>query len=376
MNTYAEIIKSESVIKRVMANLQLSMSVKSLLNNITVTPQSKSAIIKISVKSESASEAAEIVEELDKVFLERIEELYNITNAKVLDEPTIESVPDNIRPKKYTFLGGIIGLALAISILMIKEYLNDNIKTENDVEKNNKLYVLSQIEHFNNRNKLIVFNEFHNSTESFRTLVANIKYFNKKSILLVSNTPEEGKSIVSANLALTYAISGKKTLLIDSDMRKGTQHTLFKLENEKGLSNLILDDEQNYEKYIHKDVIGNLDILTKGNANLNYSKLLFSNTIEKIVNMAKSKYDFIIIDGTPTKLVADGFILSKAVDSTIVVVKYNNTRSSDVNKIKNTVERNGGNILGVVINNIPKGKEGYNNYSYYGNKDKAMIVKK
>lgn len=377
MSTYSQIIKSESVLKKVMANLQLSMTIGSLKNSITVKPQSESAVIKITVKSQNASEAAAIVEELDKVFMERIDELYNIKNAKVLDEPTIASTPNNIEPKKYAILGSIVGLVIAVSVLIIKEYLNDNIKTESDVEKSIKLPTLSQIEHFNNNGPLIALNENHMTTESFRVLVANIKYFNIKSLIVTSNMPEEGKSVVSANLAVTYAVSGKKTLLIDSDMRRGTQHDIFKLENNKGLSNLVLDDEQNFEQYIHKDVVENLDVLTKGDAHLNYSKLLFSNTVENIINFAKEKYDIIIVDGTPNKLVADGAVLYKTTDSTLIVVKYDNTKASDVNKIKNDIQRNGGKTLGVVINDIPKSEKGYGykNYSYYGN-TKLPIAKK
>ena len=368
MSTYSQIIKSESVIKKVIANLQLSTTPEKLKNDIIVTPQAESAVIKITVNSTSAEEAATIVEEIDKVFFDRIAELYNITNAKVLDEPIVENVPSNINPEKYAVIGGLIGLVLAFSIIIIKEYLNDNIKTESDVENGTKLPTLSQIEHFNNSNgKLIAFNESHMSTESFRVLVANIKYFNIQSLLVLSNMPEEGKSVVSANLALTFAASGKKTLLIDSDMRKGTQHEIFDIKNDKGLSNLILDDITTFDNYIKKDVVENLDIITKGNASLNYSKLLFSNTIENIIKQAKKKYDFIIVDGTPNKLVADGSLLYKTTDSTLIVVKYNNTKVSDVNKIKTSIQRNGGNILGVVINNIPKGRDGYKDYSYYGN---------
>ena len=366
MSTYSQIIKSESVLKKVMANLQLSTTIGSLKNSITVTPQDESAVIKITVKSESAKEAADIVKEVDKVFFERIEELYNITDAKVLDEPTIESIPNNINPKKYSILGGIFGLVIAASILIIKEYLNDNIKTESDVEKGTGLSTLAQIEHFNEKGKLIAFNESHMSTESFRVLVANLKFFNMKSLLVVSNMPGEGKSIVSANLALTYAMSGKKVLLIDSDMRNGIQHNVFRISNKNGLPNLILDDGENYEQYVHKNIVDNLDILTKGNAHLNYSKLLYSNTVENIINIAKRKYDFIIVDGTPNKLVADGSVLYNSTDSTLIVVKYDNTKVSDINRIKTEIQRNGGNAIGVVINDIPKGTERYKNYSYYG----------
>ena len=373
MNTYVQIIKSDSVLNKVIENLSLNMTAKQLSKSINVTPESKSTVLKISVTSSNPQQAVDIVSEIEKVFFERIDELYNIRSAKVLDEPALEKSPSNINPKKYALFGFLIGFIGATTILLVKEFFNDNIKTENDVEKNLKLNVLSKIEHFHGKSKLVTLEDEFHPTESFRVLAANIKTVNNKVVLIVSNVPEEGKSLVSANLAITYANSGKKTLLIDSDMRKGTQHLLFGISNGEGLSNLVYNDEYNYKKYLHEDVVHNLDILTKGNANLNYSKLLFSETIEKILADAKEKYDFIIVDGTPCQMVADGSLLYKSVDSTIIVVKYDNTKCSDVNKIKKDIKRNEGNVLGVVINDIPRLGGKYYNYSYYGNDNKKSL---
>ncbi len=367
MNTYSQIIKSDSVTCKVVENLNLNMTGRQLAKNLTITTESKSTIMRINVKSDDPELAAKIVTETENVFFEKIEELYKIKSSKILDEPTVDRNPTNIAPKKYAFIFGAIGLVLSMSILLIKEFLNDNIKSENDVEKKLKMNLLSKIEHIRGKDKLVSLNEGISSTEAFRVLVANIKALYSKVVLVTSNMPGEGKSIVSANLAITYANSGKKTLLIDSDMRRGTQHELFELSNNIGLSNLVFDDDINYEKYLQKEVISNLDILPKGSANLNYSKLLFSEIIEKILDDAREKYEFIIIDGTPCQMVADGALLYRIIDSVAIVVKYNNTKCSDVNKICKDIKRNHGEVLGVIINNIPKEIGKYKSYNYYSN---------
>ena len=250
----------------------------------------------------------------------------------------------------------------------------EGINKINTFEEKTKLYVLTKIPKFNTKNMLVTINDRSFEAEAFRTLVANVKHFEKKVVLITSNTPDEGKSTVSVNLALTYASSGKKTLLIDCDMRKGTQHLIFKIPNRNGLSNLVREDSANYKEVVNESVVENLDVITKGSASINYSKLLFSTTIGRIVEQAKNDYDFVILDGTPTELVSDDSILYKTVDSTIIVVKYNNTTSAQVNKIKSTVKRNGGNVLGVIINGIPKDKMGNKKYGYY--EDKTALAER
>lgn len=365
MNTYVQIIKSESVINKVIENLHIETKASQLNKAIEVVPESKSTVLRIKVTLENPEQAKAIVCELENVFFERIDELYNIKTAKVLDEPTVDINPSNIKPVKFAFFGLLIGLILGVTIVIIKELVNDNIKSESDIEKNLKLNVLTTVGHFNDKNKIAALKDYNYTVEQFRVLAANIKVLNCKTVLIVSNVPGEGKSVVSANLAATYATSGKKTLLIDSDMRKGTQHWLFGLENKYGLSNLVFEDDVNYKQYLNRNVVKNLDILTKGSANLNYSKLLFSETISKILSDAKQNYDYIVIDGTPCQMVADGSLLYDMVDATAIVVKYNNTKCSDIVKIYKTIKRNGGKVLGAILNDVPKAVGKYD--SYYGN---------
>ena len=374
VNTYAEIAKSDSVLDKVIAKLNLKTTSKKLAKNITVNTEAKTTVIKLVVKAEDPDQAVNISNELISVFFERVGELYNIKTAKVLDAPKINKTSVNVNPTKFLIIGAVIGAAIAIFLALFMDVFNDNLKTESDIEDKVKLHVLTKVPKFSSKNMIVSFNERSYEAEAFRTLVANIKYFDKKTILVTSNTPDEGKSTVSINLALTLANSGKRTLLIDCDLRKGTQHLLLNIPNKYGLSNLVREDSADYKSVLNESVIENLDVITKGSAVINYSKLLFSTTIGRIVDDAKTKYDYIIIDGTPSELVSDDSILYKSVDATAIVVKYNNTKASQVNKIKATIKRSGGSVIGVIINGIPKDKLGNKRYGYY--EESSYIVER
>lgn len=372
INTYVEIIKSETVVEKVRNNLNLQISKAEILKNMIVEKQEKSTVLKVTIQNEDPYIAKSIAEEIPKVFFEELKDLYNITSAQILDYPQLATQPYNINLVKNCLIGAIFGIFVAITICFIKLTLNDNIKTESDIEKSVKLPVFASIGKVTEKPKLVALNKNSAYSEVFRMLVSNIKYSKKKKkvILITSSKPGEGKSWVTSNLAVTYAKSGKKVLLIDADMRRGKQHTIFKLNNAKGLSNIIEDNKEeiSLQEYINESMIENLDIITKGSANLDYSKLLFSDALEKILQVAKEKYEYILLDGTPNCLVADDMMLSNLVDSTLIVIKYDNTTVNELKKIKTRIERTGGDILGAVINQVSgiskKYEDVYYNYNY------------
>ncbi|MBR2744149.1 MAG: polysaccharide biosynthesis tyrosine autokinase [Clostridia bacterium] len=374
VNSYAEVIKSKETLNKVIDNLNLNISETNLNQNISVITDTKTTVIKINVKSENPEEAVAISENLIDVFFTRIKELYNVKTASILDHPVANKAPVNINPTKFLIYGACIGLVVSITLIVMMDALNEKVRSESDLEKKAKLSVLANIPRYKERAGIVALNQQNIKNESFRVLVANIKYLQKKTILITSNIPGVGKSFVSSNLALTYAGSSMRTLLIDSDLRRGVQHKLFEIPNKKGLADLIRDNSTDYKKYITPSVVENLDILTRGSNKLNYSKLLFSNVIGQIVEQAKNDYDFIVVDGTPNELVADDTLLFSKVDATIIVAKYNVTKFSSVRKLKKTIKTQGGNALGVVINNIPGKYLGEKKYNYYGERT-SMIMK-
>ena len=213
--------------------------------------------------------------------------------------------------------------------------------------------------------------------EMFRTLRTNIQFMNSKkelkTILVTSTMPGEGKSWVSANLAITFAQTGKKVCIVDADMRKGRMANLFQTDVIPGLSNYLsgLDNQGTIEstnilKYIKPTEIENLFLVPSGNVPPNPAELLGTETTIKMLDKLKEIFDIIILDGTPAMLVTDALILSRLADTTILVASHKLTKKDDLEKIKKAIENVGGKIAGVVLNRKPVKAKEYSTSYYYG----------
>ena len=215
-------------------------------------------------------------------------------------------------------------------------------------------------------------------SEIFRTLRTNIQFtYTKnrlKTILVTSTLPGEGKSWISSNLAVTFAQAGKKVILIDADMRKGRQYAIFGVSPRPGLSNYLsgidanedLEASEDLNSYIQETDIENLYLIAAGNVPPNPSELLISTQMENLLEQLKEKCDIIIIDGTPSQLVTDSLILTRIVDSTVVVTASKQTKKDDLKRVIKNIQNVGGKIAGVVVNKIPISAKKYEQSYYYG----------
>ena len=211
-------------------------------------------------------------------------------------------------------------------------------------------------------------------SELFRTLRTNIQFMNSNkglsSLLVTSTLPGEGKTWVSSNLAIAFAQADKKVVLIDADMRKCCLHNLFKVAPCPGLSNYLSGvndrkfETQDLANYIRVTQIPNLYLLPSGNVPPNPSELLVTQKMVDLLNELKTEFDLIIIDGTPSKLVTDAVILSRLVDSTIIVTGHN-AKKDDLAKVVRDIKNVGGNIAGVVYNQKPSSGKKANETYYY-----------
>lgn len=214
-------------------------------------------------------------------------------------------------------------------------------------------------------------------SEIFRTLRTNIQFMNTskkmKVIQITSAFPGEGKSWVASNIAVTFAQAGKRVVLIDADMRKGRQYVIFGVAPKPGLSNYlsgVSEDESESEdlsRYIQATEVENLFIIPAGNVPPNPSELLVSTQMLNLIERLKEQCDIVIIDGTPCELVADSIILSRIVDTSVIVTAYKSTKKDALEVAVKNIRNVGGNIAGVVINKIPSGgKKMEEKYYYYG----------
>ena len=215
-------------------------------------------------------------------------------------------------------------------------------------------------------------------SEIFRTLRTNIQFMSSnkklKTLLVTSTYPGEGKSWVSSNLSVAFAQAGKRVILIDADMRKGRIYNIFGVLPRPGLSNYLSGVNENSQEannlinYLRETEVPNLFVMPAGNIPPNPSELLITPQMVELLEELKEECDLIIIDGTPSKLVTDAVILSRIVDSTIVVTAHNQTKKDDLQKVIRDIKNVGGNIAGVVYNKIPVSAKKYNETYYYASK--------
>jgi len=227
------------------------------------------------------------------------------------------------------------------------------------------------------RNELITFvSPKTQISEVFRTLRTNIQFMNVdeglKSLLITSTVPGEGKSWIASNLAVTFAQAGKRVLIVDADMRKGRQHNIFEVNNDKGLSNYLImttknDSLNSIGDYIQTTMIDNLYIMTAGMIPPNPSELLTSQKMIDLIRYLEQIFDIVIFDGTPSTIVTDAIILSKFVDSTLIVSAHKETKIEDLNQVKRNITNVGGRIAGVVVNKMPSNKKETKTGYYYEN---------
>ncbi|WKA53829.1 CpsD/CapB family tyrosine-protein kinase [Planococcus shixiaomingii] len=205
-------------------------------------------------------------------------------------------------------------------------------------------------------------------TEQYRTIRSNINFSlpseDMKTILFTSPSKEEGKSTTSSNMAIVYAESGKRVLLVDADMRRPTLHHTFKMSNRLGLSNLLIKKGR-LQDTVKKSGIPGLDLLMCGQIPANPAELLDSEAMDGLMNLMKEKYDLIIFDSPPILAVTDSKILANKCDGTVLVVNTGKTEKENVIKARDALTTAKAFIIGTVLNNyqVSKKDDYYQSYT-------------
>ena len=388
ISTYSSIAKSTNVIQKTIENLGLNISASSLQKKIEAKQVEKTQFLKISVTNASPELAKNIANELAQVFTQQIKEIYNLQNISIVDEAEVEQNPCNVNHIKDIIIFACAGLFLAMVVVVAIFIFDDTIKSEDDIEKNIKLKAIGTLPVDKEKNELIVKNNPKSQiVESIKTIRTNILYStNKNAILVTSCKQDEGKSWVINNLAVTFAQTGKRVILVDANLREeGNKNDIFEIDKGEGLSDFIkeisednLENLQKSRNYIKETKIPNLHILQNGTIPPNPVELVSSRNMQKIIKLLKNMYDVVLIDGTSSIMVSDSIALSSMVDSTILIAENKKTKINDLKKVKKLIEDVHGNILGVILNKAQtqKGKYYGKKYGYYYGSDVEKQIQK
>jgi capsular exopolysaccharide synthesis family protein len=296
----------------------------------------------------------------------RFENMISQVPVKIWQRAVPGLYPEKPSVALYMVLAAIVGILAGITLAFFVEYLDTSVKTVDDIERHLGLPVLAVIP-----TDIVILLQQKRDTadaEAYRILKGNIELNlpdrTANTYTLVSGGPGEGKSTTLSNLAYTYAKGGANVLVVDADLRRPSQHRFFDLDNSIGLVD-YLHGRLTIEEITKPSRLDNLSIIPSGHLSMEDAGILNGPRMSELIRQLKQHYDIVFFDSPPILGVSDASILVSEVDNTIMVVQYRRFPRNMLQRVKTTVTHVGGNLIGVVLNNVDIRQD--DSYRYYSN---------
>jgi non-specific protein-tyrosine kinase len=286
----------------------------------------------------------------------------NPNSLSIIEPAYAKNVPIRPRVDLTMLLGGGLGMLLAIGIIFLWEFLDDTVKSVNDLSSFENLNLLGTIGRIKGRkysDKIIThLNPLSPTREAYRMIRNKIRFGpgdqQVRTIVVTSAEPEEGKSVTTANLAIIMAQANIRTVLIDADLRRPVLHLVFNEPNNRGLANLLEKEKMDIEYCLKDTEIKNLQIITSGETSQDQSDRLLSERISEILEFLKEQVELIIIDSPPALLAADASILANRADGVVIVVRAGKSKRRPIRQTIIDLKEANANILGYIFNQTNK----------------------
>ncbi|MDY0253302.1 MAG: polysaccharide biosynthesis tyrosine autokinase [Tenuifilaceae bacterium] len=296
----------------------------------------------------------------------------SVSDNRIIDEARAD-MATIIKPNRRMnyIMGFIIGLIIPVGLILLFDQLNNSIQDPATISKKTRTPLLGTIGHNPYESFLPVYDKPKSSfTESFRALRTNLDFMlcesKCKAILVSSTISGEGKSFVVSNLAVSMAMLGKKTLILGLDLRKPKVHSMFGIDNAKGISTYLIGRDS-LESVIVPTNIPNLSIIPSGPIPPNPAELSASHRLEEMVAELRNNYDMIVIDSPPVAVVTDAVLISRTCDTTLFVVRHRFTSVNALDLVDDLTKNKTIANLAIVLNDFKKPKGYGYGYSYgYG----------
>ncbi len=329
-------------------------------------------LIKISQLETNLNQYRQIYASLLQSYEEiRLAEAQSTFKVLLVEPAELPTAPARVPLYQNTALAAVVGLMVAIGLVFLIEALDNSVKGPDDVERHIGLPVIGVImKTENGEHPIAAVQPRSPVAEAFRALRTNIQYatvdFPVTSILVTSVSPEEGKTVISSNLAVVLTQGGNNVILVDTDLRRPKAHKVFGLTNHNGLTTLFVHKGTHLDGVVKATDIEGLSVLTSGKLPPNPAELLASERMFALIKMIKSQSDVVIFDTPPISAVTDAVVLSRYVDGVILVVQPGETKLSALQQSVEQLRRVGANVLGVVFNNVQLNRSRY--AYYYGSR--------
>ena len=294
-----------------------------------------------------------------------------VSGNRVLDRATIAKKP--IKPNKPVIIiaSALLGLLSSILFILMREFLDNKIKTKDDFSSYSDIPFYGIIPHTKNAQKMFVLEDQQSvASEAMRLIRTNLDFVSTKKrskvIVVTSTVPGEGKTTTATNLASVFGSGDKKTIVISLDMRRPMLHRVFALTNKVGMSTVLSNNNELKDVIWEHKKIKNLDIITSGPIPPNPSELIQSGNLDKIIEELRESYDYIIIDAPPMGALTDAILLMKIADISLVVFRSEFSEKEFLKSLEDMINSYDLENVGIVLNDVkPKNlSQSFFKYSY------------
>lgn len=294
-------------------------------------------------------------------------------NAKIIDEPVAEGGPVSPKPKMIYMIALVLGVGLPVGIIFLTSLTKFKIEGRGDVEKLTRLPIVGDVPLTGEKNGSIAVFENQNNlmSETFRNVRTNLQFMlgnGQKVILVTSTVSGEGKSFISANLAISLSLLGKKVVIVGLDIRKPGLNKVFNISRkEQGITQYLSNPEKNLMDFVQASHVSkSLYILPGGTVPPNPTELLARDGLDKAIETLKKNFDYVILDTAPVGMVTDTLLIGRVADLSVYVCRADYTRKAEFTLINELAENNKLPNLCTVINGLDFQKKKYGYYYGYG----------
>lgn len=303
----------------------------------------------------------------------------NIPSSRVIDPPKAAAEPFSPRRLATLFAGLLIGLVIPTAIIYLKSLLNTRVRRKEDISRYTQVPIAGEISHNTKKETLVVSPESRSAiAEQFRALRTNLSFYlprpDQKTILLTSSMSGEGKSFVALNMSMIFAVSGKRVVLMEMDLRKPNISVKLDKSNNLGFTNYIINsDLAPTDILTPSGTHENLFLIASGPIPPNPAETILSHRLDELMQYLKEQFDYVIIDAPPVGLVTDAQLLAKYADLSLYLVRQGYTYKNQLQIVEDLYRTEKMKQLALLVNDIdPKSGYGYGyghgyGYGYYDN---------
>lgn len=364
MLSFAQLAESPAVLQPVIDDLNLAETPAQLASAITVSTPQNTVILQIAVADTSPKQAAAIANAVAANLSSTVEQIAPksatdraTVTVRVIAHAAVPDAASSPNTRLNVLSGLLLGLIIGALIVVLRETFDTRVHNAETAVEVAKAPLVGSIprERGSHPGLVLVESPLSVGSEAFRQLRSNLEFVTlgspNRAIVVTSSVPGEGKSVISANVALALAETGQRVLLIDADLRRPMIATYTGLAGGAGLTS-VLAGRAEFEEVVQRWGEGELSVLASGPIPPNPSELLSSRKMADLLARLRTEYDTVVIDTAPLGSVADASILARQVDGALVVVDRTQVRRQQLAQTIDSLEKSGAAVLGIVLNRI------------------------